>query len=133
MSAQQKHAWLNLVVATVSMLAYFALWPLIGPWRAMGAFGLLGFAGFGAFFYFKGKKTGRVVSDERDQMIGLKAYAIAKSVVWVSLIVAFLVALRFFGEDGSIPIRGLGMVVWWAFCVLLIVQSLTTLILYARR
>lgn len=133
MSTQQKHAWFNLIVAVTSILAYFALWPLIGPWRAMGAFGLLGFAGFGALFYIKAKKSGRVVSDERDQMIGLKAYAIAKSVIWVSLILAFVVALRFFGEDGSIPIRGLGMVVWWAFCVFLVVQSLATLILYARQ
>jgi len=133
MSAQQKHAWFNLVVAGMAILAYFALWPLIGPWRAMGAFGLLGFAGFNAFFYLKGKKSGRVVSDERDQAICAKAHTVAWSVIWVSIIAAFLVALRFFGEDGSIPIRGLGMFLWWSFCAFLVVQSLATLILYARR
>ena len=109
------------MVAVISILAYFSLWPLIGPWRAMGAFGLLGFAGFSAFFYLKGKKSGRVVSDERDEMICVKALTIAQRVVWVSLIVAFLVALRFFGEDGAIPVRGLSMVVWWSFCSFLVV------------
>ncbi len=132
MSAQQKHAWFNLIVAVISILGYLALWPFIGPWRAMGAFGLLGFAGFSAIFYLKSKTSGRVVSDERDQMISLKALAIAKSVVWVSLIAAFLVTLRFFGEDGSIPVQGLSLVVWWSFCAFLVVQSLATLILYAR-
>ncbi len=133
MSSQQKHTWFNLMVAVISILAYFALWPLIGPWRAMGAFGLLGFAGFSVFFYLKGKKSGRVVSDERDEMICVKALTIAQRVVWVSLIVAFLVALRFFGEDGAIPVQGLSMVVWWSFCAFIVVQSLATLILYARQ
>jgi len=133
MSTQQKHAWFNLVVGVTSILTYFALLPLIGPWRAMGAFGLLGFAGFGALFYLKAKKSGRVVSDERDQMIGAKASTIAWSVIWVSLIAAFLATLRFLGEDGSIPVRGLSMAIWWAFCVFLVVQSLATLTLYARQ
>ena len=121
------------MVAVISILAYFALWPLIGPWHTMGVFGLLGFARFSAFFYLKGKKSGRVVSDERDEMICVKALTIAQRVVWVSLIVAFLVVLQFFGEDGAIPVQGSSVVVLWSFCSFLVVQSLATLILYPRQ
>src|SRR3990172_12333253 len=113
MSIPQKVAWLNLIVSVLAILAYFALWPWIGPWRAMGAFGLLGLAGISGFLYVREKRRGRVVTDERDQMISLKAMTIAKSVVLVGLILAFLVALLLVGEEGAIPVQGLSMVVWW--------------------
>ncbi len=133
MSAHKKHAWFNLGVAVSSILVYFALWPLLGPWRAMGAFGLLGFAGFGVFFYHKAKKSGRVVSDERDHIIQQRAYTLATTVIGLSIIAAFLIVLRVVGEEGMVPIQGLGMFMWWAFSVFLIVQSLATLVLYAKR
>jgi len=129
MFLQQKVAWLNLGVALASITAFFALLSLIGPWRAMGAFGILGFAGTGGVLYVLARRGGRVVSDERDQTISLKAIAIAKSAVWV----AFMVGLRLFGENGAIPVRGISMVVWWVFCGFLIIQSSATLIMYSRQ
>ena len=130
MSAQQKLAWFNLSIAAV---AYLALWPMLGPWRAMGAFGLLGLAGFGYLFYHWGKNQGRVLCDERDQLINIKAYAFAKSVVWVALVAGFLLALRSYGENGDVPVQVLALVAWLAFCGFLLVQSLATLILYAKQ
>src|SRR3990172_7203032 len=123
MSIPQKVAWLNLIVSVLAILAYFALWPWIGPWRAMGAFGLLGLAGISSFLYVREKRSGRVVTDERDQMISLKAMTISIGVIWVGLILAFLVALRFLGENGAISVQGLSMVVWWTCCAFLVVQS----------
>lgn len=117
MSFQQKIAWLNLVVAAAAASSYLALWPLIGPWRAMGAFGLLGFAGVSGILYWREARPGHVVADERDQLISLKSMAIAKSVIWVGLIVAFVVALQSIGDDGTVSVRGLAMVVWWAICL----------------
>lgn len=133
MAFQQKIAWLNLTVALLAALTYFALWPVIGPWRAMCAFGLLGFAGISGFLYWRETRRGGVVADERDQVISLKSYAFAKSVIWVGLIVAFLIALESLGEDGTVPMEGLAMVVWWAFCLFLIVHALATLIMYRRQ
>jgi hypothetical protein len=133
MSVQQMVAWFNLSIAILSAAAYLLLWAMIGPWRAMGAFGLLGFAGFSVLFYRKSKVAGRVAADERDTQIGIKAVAAAKSVVWVTLIAAFLIAMQFFGEDGAVPIRILGLMIWLSFCAFLIVQSIATLILYARQ
>jgi hypothetical protein len=133
MSVQQIVAWFNLSIAIVSAAAYLVLWTMIGPWRAMGAFGLLGFAGFSVLFYRKSKVAGRVAADERDAPIGIKAFAAAKAVIWVALIAAFLIALQVFGENGAVPIRLIGLVVWLSFCAFLIVQSIATLILYTRQ
>ena len=133
MSVQQMVAWFNLSIANLSAAAYLLLWAMIGPWCAMGAFGLLGFAGFSVVFYHKSKDSGRVAADERDALIGIKAFAAAKSVIWVALIAAFLIALQVFGEDGAVPIRLLGLMVWLMVCAFLIVQSIATLILYARQ
>lgn len=133
MSAQQKLAWFNLSIAVATALAYLALWPALGPWRAMGAFGLLGLAGFGFLFYYRGKSQGHVVADERDQLINIKSYAFAKSIVWVALIIGFLVALNSYGEKGAVPVQVLALFAWLTFCGFLLVQSLATLILYARQ
>ncbi len=133
MSLQQKNAWFNLVVVVLAVVTYFVLWPVIGPWRAMGAFGLLGLAGLSGFFYIRAKRSGRVISDERDQMINVKAFAVAKSVIWVGLIAACMLALYLVGEHGSVPVEVLAMVVWWSTAILLFVHSLTTLILYTRQ
>ena len=133
MSVQQIVAWFNLSIAVVSAAAYLVLWTMIGPWRAMGAFGLLGFAGLSVLFYRKSKVAGRVVADERDALIGIKALAAAKSVIWVALIAAFLIALQVFGENGAVPIRLIGLVVWLSVWAFLIVQSIATLVLYTRQ
>lgn len=132
MSAQQKIAWFNLSIALVSVVSYLALWPAIGPWRAMGAFGLLGFSGLSVLFYYRSKSSGRIVADERDQLIATKSVATAKSVIWIAMIAAFLVALLTIGENGNVSMQMIALVLWIAFCVFLMVQSITALILYAR-
>ena len=133
MSVQQMVAWFNLSVATVSAAAYLVLSTMIGPWRAMGAFGLLGFAGLSVLFYRKSKVAGRISADERDALIGIKAFAAAKSVIWVALIVAFLIALQVFGDHGAVPIQLIALVLWLSVCAFLIIQSIATLILYTRQ
>ena len=133
MSTQQRVAIFQLAVTVAAALAYLALWPIIGAFRATGAFGLLGLIGFSAFFYWKGKRTGRVIADERDQMIGLRAFALAQGVIWFSLLAAFIAMVWIVGDEGTIPMRGLTVLCWWSFCVMLMVQSAATLVLYARR
>jgi hypothetical protein len=133
MSLAQRVAWLNLIVAGLAVLVYFALLPILGPWRAMGAFGLLGFSGVAALLYLREMWSGRVVVDERDQLISMKAIVVAKQLLWVSLVVAFLVGLLAYGEHGAISIQVLSMVLWWGFCGFLLVQSIVVLALYARQ
>jgi len=133
MTLQQKMAWYNLSVALLAIITYFALLPVLGPWRATGAFGILGFAGFSVFFYFLEKRKGGVLGDERDQSINRQAYIIAKSSVWVVLFAAFGIMATYMGDDGFVSVRSLGFVVWWIFAGYLVIYSVATLILYARH
>jgi hypothetical protein len=132
MSPQQKYAVFNLLVTLVAMVAYFVLLPILGPLRASGAFGLLGLCGVSAFLLFRQHGRGAIVHDEREQQIWQRATIVAKSVVWVGLIAAFLIALQIVGEQGLVSIRWLALAIWWAFGVFLLVQAAVVLLLAAR-
>lgn len=132
MSPQQKYAAFNLSVALFAMLAYFVLMPFIGPWRATGAFGMLGLCGLSAFKLYHAAREGRVVSDEREQNVWQRATLVAKSVVWIGLVAAFLVALQTLGQEGLVSMHSLALGIWWAFAIFLLVQSAVFLFLAAR-
>ncbi len=132
MTLQQKVAWLNLSVALLAIAAYAILVPLLGPWRAMGAFGILGLAGFGGVLYFIEKRKGHIVADERDTTIARKAFIIAKSALWTILIAAFVITVYFVGDHGTVSMQGLSLVVWAAFSAYLIINSVAMLVLYAK-
>lgn len=133
MTFQQKVAWFNLSVSLLSIAAYFALLPVLGPWRATGAFGLLGLTGFSGAFYFIEKRKGRIFSDERDQMVSRNAFIVAKSAAWVVLFASFAAMMAYAGDNGVISVRALGFALWWLICGYLLTYSLATLILYARH
>jgi hypothetical protein len=132
MSPQQKYALFNLTVAAIAIIAYFALFPLLGPLRASGAFGLLGLCGVSAFLLHRQHLRGTFIHDEREQQIWQRATLVAKSVVWVGLILAFLIALQVVGEQGSVSMPWLALAIWWAFGVFLLVQAAIVLVLAAR-
>ncbi len=132
MTLQQKVAWFNLSVAILAIAAYAILLPFLGPWRAMGAFGILGLAGFSGVLYFLEKRKGHIVGDERDTTIARKALIIAQSTHWVILIAAFVITVYFVGDHGTISMQALSLVVWAAFCAYLIINSAAMLVLYAR-
>jgi hypothetical protein len=132
MSPQQKYAVFNLSVALVALIAYFALLPVLGPWRASGAFGLLGLCGLSAFLLHRKHSRGTIINDEREQQIWQRATIVAKAVVWVGLIGAFLVALQTLGPAGLVSMHCLALAIWWAFGVFMLVQAAVVLVLAAR-
>ncbi|MGD0461428.1 MAG: hypothetical protein ABSB74_02965 [Tepidisphaeraceae bacterium] len=67
MNSQQKQAWLTVALAAVSVAAFGALWPVVGRYPAISAFGLFGFSGLGPLFYRKD------TLDERDRTIARRA------------------------------------------------------------
>lgn len=67
MNAEQKRAWLGVVTMTACVVGYFVLLPMIGPVRAMAAFGFYGVNGF-AVFIGRGERA-----DERDAAIARRA------------------------------------------------------------
>jgi uncharacterized membrane protein len=132
MSPQQKYAAFNLAVAVVAMVAYFVLLPFIGPWRATGAFGLLGLCGLSAFLLYRKQDHGQVITDEREQQIWQRATLIAKVVIWVTLIAAFNIALLTVGGDGLVSMHWLALAIWWIFSIFLLVQSAVFLFFAVR-
>src|SRR5262245_35230533 len=115
MTLQQKIAWYNLSVALLAIVTYFALLPVLGPGRATGAFGILGFAGFSVLFYILEKRKGGVLGGGRDQTLNRQAYSLAKSLVWVVFIAAFTFAAVSIGDNGAMSVRTLAAAVWWLF------------------
>jgi hypothetical protein len=132
MTLQQKIAWLNLSVAVVALVGYATLIPILGPWRAMGAFGILGLAGFSGVLYFLERRKGHIIGDERDTTINRKAFIIAKSALWVILIAAFMITLYSVGDHGTVTMQGVSLAILLAFCGYLLIYAVATLILYAR-
>jgi hypothetical protein len=132
MSPQQKYATFNLSVALVAIVAYFVLLPVLGPLRAAGAFGILGLCGFSALLLLRQHRRGGIVHDEREQQIWQRATLVAKSVIWVGLVAAFMIALQVVGEDGLVSMHWLALGIWWAFGIFLLVQSAVVLFLSAR-
>lgn len=59
MSRLQKHAWFNLVVVTLSIIAFLVLLSLTALRPAVAAFGLMGLLGLGHLFYRE--RTGDIV------------------------------------------------------------------------
>jgi hypothetical protein len=125
----QKLAWFNLAVITGTIVVILALVPFLGK-GALGGSGFLGLLGFGVFFFRK--KPGKVVMDERDQMIQLRSAVVAYAVFWVvyCLAAAFLPVLVY-GQDGSVPVSVVQISVFGSLMLLYAVLSIAILVQYA--
>ena len=130
MSASQKHAWFNLVVISLSLLAVGCLYPFLG-WAAHAALGLSGLLGLGPFFYRKRK--GEVVLDERAILIQQRSALLGYSIFWVVYVLAAsLLSPLVYGQDGSVPVVAVQMSVFYAMVLFIGVMSLSTLVQHSR-
>ena len=129
MSPLQKFAWFNLAVIALTVVAVLSLLPFLGK-GALGGLGFLGLLGFGPFFFRK--RSGQVVSDERDQLIQGRSWILAYALFWVVFVLAavFLSALVY-GEDGAVPVSVLRLSVAWGFMLVYALASLAILVQYA--
>src|SRR5688572_2198986 len=111
MSAMQKFAWFNLAVIGLTLLVVFSLLPFLG-YRAMGGLGCLGFIGLTPFFFRR--KPGKVLMDERDQLIQWRSWILAYALFWVVFVlVAVVLAAVVYGEDGAVPVSVVRLSVFW--------------------
>jgi hypothetical protein len=129
MVAAQKHAVFNLIVASLALLGFVVLTPHFGVARAQGAFALLAFTGLGPLFYRRRGK--RAVSDERDQMIFLRATQISFAVFWLLFVSGVLAAYTVLKDhEQSFSIDLLPLVLWLGWIVLLVCHAAAILTLY---
>lgn len=132
MTQQEKLAWFNLLVLAVTGLAYWVLMPLIGPKAACAAFGLLGFWGIGPLFLRQKSGNRRVIFDERDQLIQMRASTAAYSIFWVLFVG---VCMSIYWKNlviGTVPVTLLPSLPLGGFIVITLVQSLAVLIQYRQ-
>jgi hypothetical protein len=132
MSQLQKYAWFNLVVFTVTTVVYLALVPVMGWGTATAAFGLCGFMGFGAFILRK-NRPGKVVWDERENLIWKRSGRIAFGAFWGLFVLACMVPWFILGPKATISVNVLPDFVGGGFLTILVIQSLAIIILYRRE
>lgn len=131
MSQQQKMAWFTIAVCAVTLLAFAALWPIVGTQRAMAAFALLSLWGLVGWFYRK--RPGEVVFDERDRDIHSTAVKISAGCVYLYFVSCSLVMWQLKRGDGSVPADWLPNMSWFGAIVLLGSWALAALVLYRRE
>lgn len=130
MSASEKHAWFNVVVISICLVAVGCLYPVLGS-RAHAALGLSGLLGLGPFFYRKRKDE--IVVDERAMLIQQRSALLGYSVFWVVYVLAAsLLSLFVYGLDGSVPVAVVQLSVFYAMLLFVGVMSLATLVQHSR-
>ncbi|MCL2329805.1 MAG: hypothetical protein FWC56_00715 [Phycisphaerae bacterium] len=130
MNAQQKQAWLVVIVVIVSLVGYLLLLPFVGPKAAGPVFGLLGFAGLGPRIFR------RKPIDERDRSIHKEAALVAAGVSYgifvLGCIGVWLIAFGWLRQE-QIAVHLLMLIFVFGAIALVFVHSVTLLILYARH
>ena len=146
MHPQQKAAWFNLIVCA-GAVALYALtvlisWSLHRQWTSvavssLGIFGLIGFTGFGYFFYRPGS-DGKPVMDERDRLLAVRAWQAGMAIFWIVFVLgcvgswAFMQYVR--GLDRiTVPTELFPAIAFAAFIIVTIAQSAATLCYYGWR
>jgi hypothetical protein len=131
MVRQERIAWLSLSVISLALVTFGALSFVIGPGRAIGAFGLLGLLGLIPAFYPPGKRA-PAQFDERDNAIQAKSVLVAYSVFWLVFVSAGMTLYLAYQERGAVPVQVMPLFPFVGWMVVTLVQSVATLIQYAR-
>jgi hypothetical protein len=127
MSAMQKYAWFNLAVITLTIVVILALLPFMGT-KALGGFGFLGLLAFG--YFILRPKPGKVLVDERDDLIRRRATTLAYRVFWSLFVVVAGLSARLYGKNGAVPVSVVQMSVFAAFTLFMAVMSIAILVQY---
>ncbi len=127
MSAMQKYAWFNLAVIALTIVVILALLPFMGT-KALGGFGFLGLLAFG--YFIVRPKPGKVLVDERDELIRRRATTLAYRVFWSLFVVVAGLSARFYGKNGAVPVSVVQMSAFAALMLFIAVMSIAILVQY---
>ena len=133
MNMQQKVACFNLAVFATAAAAYGALVLLWGPLPAFAAFGIFGLWGLTPFFYLRRK--GKVLVDERDQLVILRAVLAGYSIFWVCFVSACMITwgvIRYYKYQDTVSVDVLPLLVGGGMIVFMVSHSVAVLIQYGR-
>ncbi len=130
MASQHRLAVFNLSVSAAATVAFVALIPVLGAWRAQGAFALLALTAAGVFA--SRTRGGGVGWDERDRTFHLRSVQVGFAAVWLIVVGGVMGACTAYGFDGSVPSRLLTMGLYLTWVAFVVGQSATLLVLYRK-
>jgi hypothetical protein len=129
MNAEQKRAWIIMVVVTSSLIAYVTLLPSLGT-GAAGAFGLCGLLGFLPLIGRKDR------ADERDRSIARRGTLAGGMASYTAFLAGCMgtwwVAYAWHGRD-EVSVHIMGLITCIGMITLFTVRSIVILVLYARH
>jgi hypothetical protein len=131
MLRQERSAWLSLFILGLAITAFGVLSFILGVHRASGAFGLLGLLGLVPVLNRPGSGD-NAPFDERDALIQANSVRIAYAVFWVVFVVASTGLWASYQSRGLLPVEILPLFPMVGWMVVTLVQSIATLVQYAR-
>lgn len=132
MTAMEKAAWFELIMAIAVVLLVSALYPWLGD-GALGVFGLLGVLG-GCYFFVRQRGT-RVTVDERDREIDQRARFMGIYTAWMIMLltlIAVVVGGEHFGVE-NVPVMFLTWLIWIQCAICVGIKGLVGVLSYRRQ
>lgn len=131
-TANEKLAWTELIVSLTTLVIVCLLVPFLGD-RASGAFGLLAFLVAG--MWFVRKQGNKIVKDERDREIEVRANLLGIGSAWMLLLLALigLVLWSSSSNDSQVPTSYLNWLVWIQFALWAAVRGLVGILSYRAQ
>lgn len=130
MNAEQKRAWVGVVVGIVCLVGYLVLLPFFGPMVAFAVLGLFGITGFTGLIG-RGEKA-----DERDKSIARRATlggAMASYLAFITGCMGTWFVVFMFQGNGRVSVHVLPVITMLGFVVFYFVRSVVVLVLYGRH
>src|ERR1700730_10801440 len=91
MNRQERIDSYSVVGVVLAMAVFILLIPVLGLFRATGAFGLLALWGLSPLLAWRKRESSEVIGDERDRAINSKSTVIGYSVFWVFFVLSSMV------------------------------------------
>jgi hypothetical protein len=132
MSSQEREAWANVAVVSLTIAVWLILIPLLGIKTAFGAFGILGLLGLTPFLSNAGRKRGRVLVDERDRLIRERSVVVAYAVFWVAFVGTSMGVWAANRDRGTISVDLLPLFPFIGWMIITLVQGIATLVQYRQ-
>ena len=131
LSAMEKVAWVEFVVALTASVVVLSLVPWLGD-AATSGFALLGLVTLGYWFIRNRKK--KTLVDERDREIYEKSNLVGMKMAWMFLVLSLIIIVMWVGRKESVSVMGLlNWLIWIQFVVWLVARSSVALLSYRKQ
>jgi hypothetical protein len=130
MTQQQKLAWFNVIVCTVTLVTYAILLRIGGPTVAFAAHAWMAVLALGPFFY---RRSGSAaVYDERDRIIHAQSVKVAGAALILYAVAACMGPWFALGHHATVSVSVLPAALMIGVILFISAQSISMLVQYQR-